>query len=110
MEDSEKSQPDPNKIRPPFPENEVPKEVDIPAGGQMAKLAVAVPPDTDVYLILTCSGGFKNYIYNLPKPVFRIGTTRSPITGIKCLHCGEGIIGGEIVHKKPSESKGGDKL
>lgn len=97
MENSKKSQP---MVRPPLPENEIPKEIDIPAGGKMAKLAVAVPPDTDVYILLTCSAGFKNYLYNLPKPVFRIGTTRSPITGIKCLHCGEGIIGGEIVHQR----------
>lgn len=105
MGNSEKSQPDPNKIRPPFPKDKVKKEIDIPAGGQMAKLAVAVPPDTDVYILLTCSGGFKNYLYDLPKPVFRIGTTRSPITGIKCLHCNEGIIGGEIVHKEDSERR-----
>jgi len=85
--------------RPELSQGSYATEIDIPAGDVMAKQGLAVPPGEFPYIELDCSSGHRNFVWKLPKPVFRLGTVRSPIYGIDCLKCTEGMIGGTIVQK-----------
>lgn len=45
---------------------------------------------------LECSMNHINYIFNIPKPVCRIGSKHSWIDTIRCLACSERVKGGEV--------------
>ena len=45
---------------------------------------------------LSCSMNHINYVFNIPKPVCRIGSKHSQIDTIRCLVCSERVKGGEV--------------
>ena len=47
-------------------------------------------------ITLKCSMGHVNYVYNIPVPVYRIGSERSRMPVIDCMDCTERMEGGEI--------------
>ena len=50
---------------------------------------------------LTCNSGHTNWVFNIPIPVVRIGSSRSKLRYIECIKCGERLVGGELHTSQP---------
>lgn len=46
---------------------------------------------------LVCTAGDVNWVFKLKEPLFRVGSTKSPISSVRCLCCNEMLKGGEIL-------------
>lgn len=77
-----------------IPEDRVPESRTIDGG------AVQTLKEPGGFRIrLVCSMKHVNWVSRIPKPVVRIGSSRSKIRYVRCLRCGEVLIGGELLVK-----------